>query len=113
MAAPAHLSGDQPPRADHITAAAFKAIAALIHAEAGIALHASKQTMLEGRLSRRARALGIARLEDYCDFVLAEDSRHEELEHLINAVTTNKTDFFREPRHFDPVVARGLERHAG
>ncbi|QDK34031.1 MULTISPECIES: protein-glutamate O-methyltransferase CheR [Sphingomonadaceae] len=89
---------------DRIDPAQFEALAALIHAEAGINLQSSKQTMLEGRLRRRARSTGHASLRDYCAFILDPAVGPHELEHLINAVTTNKTDFFREPRHFDFLV---------
>ncbi|MFC0684610.1 CheR family methyltransferase [Novosphingobium clariflavum] len=89
---------------DRIETAQFHALAALIHAEAGINLQSSKQTMLEGRLRRRARTTGHASLRDYCAFILDPAVSPHELEHLINAVTTNKTDFFREPRHFDYLV---------
>jgi chemotaxis protein methyltransferase CheR len=61
----------------------------------------SKKTMLEGRLRRRLRATGCATLDAYCDFVFGGDNLAAEGVHLINAVTTNKTDFFREPAHFD------------
>ncbi len=53
--------------------------------------------MLEGRLRRRVRDTGTATLNAYCDLLLADPTRNGEIDHLINAVTTNKTDFFREP----------------
>lgn len=90
---------------DRIETAQFHALAALIHAEAGINLQSSKQTMLEGRLRRRARTTGHASLRDYCAFILDPAVSPHELEHLINAVTTNKTDFFREPGHFEYLSA--------
>jgi chemotaxis protein methyltransferase CheR len=54
--------------------------------------------MVEGRLRRRARASG---LTSWRLLPLSTARSGGEREHLINAVTTNKTDFFREPRHFD------------
>ncbi|MET0364588.1 MAG: protein-glutamate O-methyltransferase CheR, partial [Sphingobium sp.] len=68
---------------------------------AGIKMPPTKLTMLEGRLRRRLRATGIASLDAYCTYVLSDEATPEERVHLINAVTTNKTDFFREPKHFD------------
>ena len=89
---------------DRIGTAQFKALAALIHAETGINLKSSKQTMLEGRLRRRARSAGFGAIREYCDHILSPGVSPQEIEHLINAITTNKTDFFREPLHFDVLL---------
>jgi len=63
-----------------------------------------KRTMMETRLRRRLRTLGMATFTQYADFVLdSPDGRGEHL-HLVNAITTNKTDFFRELHHFEYLV---------
>jgi chemotaxis protein methyltransferase CheR len=56
--------------------------------------------MLYARLARRLRALGLETFTDYHRHLQEQDPRGEELRRLINAVTTNKTDFFREAHHF-------------
>ncbi len=58
--------------------------------------------MIDGRLRRRARNLNIAGVNDYCRFLFESSTpeAEKELIHFIDAVTTNKTDFFREPAHF-------------
>jgi len=56
--------------------------------------------MLEGRLRRRMRATQIATLNDYCRYLFEDGGLDAEIIHLIDAVTTNKTEFFREPAHF-------------
>ncbi|KQN94586.1 chemotaxis protein CheR [Sphingomonas sp. Leaf231] len=86
---------------DRLDARDFAQLAALIGEVAGIKMPGGKATMLEGRLRRRVRATGTGTIAAYCDWFFAEGHQGEELTHLINAVTTNKTDFFREPRHFD------------
>lgn len=86
---------------DGISPRNFKKLSAFIYGQSGIRMPASKLTMVEGRLRRRVRALGMPSLDAYCEHVLGDGVSDEELVHLINAVTTNKTDFFREPRHFD------------
>nr|WP_282435872.1 MULTISPECIES: protein-glutamate O-methyltransferase CheR [unclassified Novosphingobium] len=86
---------------DGITPRTFKHLSTFIYDQCGIRMPAAKQTMVEGRLRRRARALEFDTLEAYCRFVLGEGADSDEVVHLINAVTTNKTDFFREPRHFE------------
>ena len=85
---------------DRISAYNFEELARYIHMYAGIRMPPSKKTMLEGRLRRRQRAVGAETLDAYCDYLIADGNIDREREHLINAVTTNKTDFFREPHHF-------------
>jgi chemotaxis protein methyltransferase CheR len=86
---------------DGISQRHFKALAALIYDETGIKMPPSKLTMLEGRLRKRVRAMGLASLDAYCAHVLSDGATPQERVHLLNAVTTNKTDFFREPKHFE------------
>jgi len=78
----------------------FTKVARFIESTTGIRVPPAKKTMVEGRLRRRARALGLANLEEYCRVVFEEGGFDSESVHLIDAVTTNKTDFFREPSHF-------------
>lgn len=61
---------------------------------------AGKSTMLTGRLTKRLRALSLSSFSEYCDFLFSPEGQEEEMVHLINVITTNKTDFFREPSHF-------------
>ena len=56
--------------------------------------------MLEARLRRRVLALRMTSLAEYCRYLFDEGGLDEEAADLINAVTTNKTDFFREAEHF-------------
>jgi chemotaxis protein methyltransferase CheR len=86
----------------------FARLAAHIYDVSGIKMPESKKTMLEGRLRRRMRATDIATLDGYYDFLFADGNLAAEGVHLINAVTTNKTDFFREPAHFDFLVRTAL-----
>ena len=78
----------------------FRRLAELIHSYSGIKMPTGKRTMLEGRLRRRMRVLGIPRLDAYCRFLFEDDGLESEIVHLMDAVTTNKTEFFREPGHF-------------
>ena len=85
----------------------FSRLSTFIHSFAGIRLTPAKKIMLESRLRRRIRALGMSGYAEYCDFVLGH-GKAEETVHLIDVVTTNKTDFFREPQHFDFLVRQAL-----
>lgn len=75
-------------------------ISRLIVRHVGIRLPATKRLMVEGRLRKRMRETGHARLDDYCRFLFDENGLAGELVHVIDAVTTNKTEFFREREHF-------------
>ena len=91
---------------DHLSARDFKRIADLIGEEVGIKLPPTKRLMVEGRLRKRVRALGLGSLDDYGTYLFQRDGLAAERTFLINAVTTNKTDFFREPEHFDLLEQR-------
>jgi chemotaxis protein methyltransferase CheR len=86
----------------------FARLSSLIYAEAGIRLGPEKRTMLEGRLKRRLRALQMDSYACYCDFLFAEGDRGGEKVRFIDVVTTNKTDFFREPVHFEFLAGAAL-----
>jgi chemotaxis protein methyltransferase CheR len=83
-----------------LTAEDFRCIAAMLHADAGIALAVSKATLLYSRLAKRLRALGLTNFRQYCE-LLAEPGEREERGRMLAALTTNVTRFFREPHHFD------------
>jgi chemotaxis protein methyltransferase CheR len=68
----------------------------------------AKKTMLEGRLRRRVAALGLPDVNAYCDHLFEGGDYETELIHLLNVATTNKTDFFREPAHFDFMTQTAL-----
>lgn len=87
-------------RLDQLSAKNFKRLAELIHGYSGIKMPVTKRTMLEGRLRRRMRANRIDTLNAYCGYLFDQGGMESEIIHLIDAVTTNKTEFFREPAHF-------------
>ena len=86
----------------------FTRVRSMIAAYAGISLHDRKQSMVYNRLSRRLRATGLHSFRDYLDWVEAPES--EERERFVNALTTNLTSLFREPHHFDMLVALAKAR---
>jgi chemotaxis protein methyltransferase CheR len=78
----------------------FEKLAKFINGYSGIKMPPNKLTMVEGRLRRRLKATGYATFAQYCHYLFNEDGLEQESVHLIDAVTTNKTEFFREPDHF-------------
>jgi chemotaxis protein methyltransferase CheR len=81
----------------------FIKLSRFIESEVGIKMPPAKKILIESRLQKRLKALSILNFKEYCDYVFKEDSRHELIE-MIDAITTNKTDFMREPAHFDFLV---------
>ena len=79
----------------------FKRLSSFIGNELGIRMPPAKKIMLESRLAKRLKALNFETFKDYCEYFFTESGKKEELQYLINEVTTNKTDFFREPDHFE------------
>ena len=83
-----------------ISSKEFEQFRALIYHECGISLDDSKKPLLVTRLSKRLRTLELDSFQSYYDRVAGETDG-EEFTRLLDLVSTNKTDFFREPKHFD------------
>ena len=86
----------------------FSRLSEFIERELGIKMPPVKRVMLESRLSRRVRSLALPDYSAYVEYVFSEEGARTELIHMIDAVTTNKTDFFREADHFDFLLNRLL-----
>ena len=95
-------------RNESLSTTDFDRLRSLIHAESGITLGPEKKTMLEIRLRRRLHSLQFSSCAEYCSYLFTPNTTDKELVHLVDAVTTNKTDFFREPDHFDHLVSKAL-----
>jgi chemotaxis protein methyltransferase CheR len=91
-----------------ISDSGFRRFSELIYSLCGIKLPPHKKTMLEARLRRRLRSLGFGTFDEYGDYVFSPLGMENELVSMINEVTTNKTDFFREPAHYPFLVDRVL-----
>lgn len=78
----------------------FEEISALVHSLCGINLHSGKKELVRARLGRRLRSLGLGTFDEYTEY-LRNDASGRELTHMLDALSTNFTRFFREPAHFD------------
>ncbi len=79
----------------------FARFSNFIQGNFGIKMPEVKKTMLESRLQKRLRQLGLYNFEEYGEYVFSPEGLEKELVHMVDQVTTNKTDFFREPAHFE------------
>lgn len=79
----------------------FKRLSSFIYQEYGIKMPEVKKTMLQSRLHKRLRELNMTTYKDYIEYLFSKEGQQSEVIHMIDMVSTNKTDFFREPVHFD------------
>lgn len=86
----------------------FDKFSLFIHSNLGIKMPPQKKSMLEARLRKRLRALGMASFEEYREYFFSDEGMPKEIVSLCDVVTTNKTDFFREPAHFDYMTRAAL-----
>ena len=93
---------------ESISNADFARLKNLIYAQSGINLNADKRTMLELRIKRRLRSLHLNSSAEYCDYLFGPQGQKEEIASLLDVVSTNKTDFFREPDHFEFLAQKAL-----
>ncbi|MDR0665523.1 MAG: protein-glutamate O-methyltransferase CheR [Helicobacteraceae bacterium] len=86
--------------ATNISGAEFKLFQDYVYKNVGISLADHKITLVQGRLSKRLRALGLNSYKEYYDYMIADRSGEEEYQ-LISAISTNVTQFFRESSQWD------------
>ncbi|HOS38982.1 MAG TPA: protein-glutamate O-methyltransferase [Spirochaetota bacterium] len=95
-------AGDEMP--DHL----FEKFSSMIYRECGIHLPRHKKIMLAARLNKRVRALGLDSYDAYHEYVSSEGRTGAEFVRMIDAVSTNKTEFFRERAQFDFLTGEAL-----
>jgi chemotaxis protein methyltransferase CheR len=83
-----------------LSAQAYEFLANLVYERSHIRLGADRQALVAGRLRQRLQVLGLADYEEYC-VLLRSPAGADEIDSLIDLISTNHTHFFREPSHFD------------
>ncbi len=112
--------GDFPPSAPSRTtrrellreAEACSYVVDLVYERSRVRLHDGKQALIRARLGKRVRLHGFTCLADYCDW-LRESPDSEEITHVVDALTTNFTNFLREEDHFRFLVQEALPARLG
>ncbi|MBF0452916.1 MAG: chemotaxis protein CheR [Candidatus Magnetomorum sp.] len=84
----------------------FKLFSMFIYDQCGIKLPMIKKTMLSVRLAKRLRLLKMISFRKYYEYVKSGEGMKKELIHMIDVVTTNKTNFFREAKHFEVLTEK-------
>ena len=78
----------------------YRTISSYIEKTVGIRMPEVKRIMVQSRLFGRLKALGLSNFSDYIDYAFNRDKSGNEIILLTDALTTNKTEFFRENDHF-------------
>ncbi len=91
-----------------MTEADFRQLSRFVQETWGIKLPINKKLMLEGRLRRRLVQLQMADYREYCEYLFSQEGHDREAREMIDLVSTNKTDFFREAEHFNYLVEQTL-----
>ena len=92
---------------ENAEAEACQYIAELAYDRCRIRLHKGKEALILARLGKRMRARGFSTLPEYCEFLRTE-ADEDEFTNVIDALTTNFTNFLREPEHFKFLIEKAL-----
>lgn len=82
----------------------FQVFRELIFKKAGITLSHGKKNLLQTRLRGRVKDLALKDFSSYKNYLVSLPEKDPEWQVFINQLTTNKTNFFREPKHFNFLV---------
>jgi chemotaxis protein methyltransferase CheR len=88
--------------------AEFQFLRDFVYQHCGISLGDQKRQLVQGRLLRRLRALGLKDFSSYCELLRKDPDG--ELGELASVISTNVTSFFREMHHYDLLVSELLPR---
>lgn len=78
----------------------YRTICQTLYRITGISVQPGKEGLIQSRIARRLRALDLDNYGEYVGYLLGPEGGRE-ISDFVDALTTNKTDFFREQSHFD------------
>ena len=90
----------------------FTRLSTFVTREYGIKLPLSKKSMLESRLNKKVKSLGLKSYSEFLNHIFSDEGKSEDLLQVVDLITTNKTDFFREKHHFDFLTKEFLPTYA-
>lgn len=97
---------------EEMSSSVFERFRDLIYENSGIVLAENKRPLVKARIQKRMRALGLIEYREYLSRVMA-DASGSELQHLLDAISTNVTSFYRERHHFEfmgPMLTNWLDQ---
>lgn len=93
----------------------FRRISEFIQNNFGIKLPDQKRIMVQGRLHKRLAALEMNNFSSYVKYLFSEEGMNKEIPVMVDLISTNKTNFFRESAHFntltDVALTDFVEKH--
>ncbi|MCK5277418.1 MAG: methyltransferase domain-containing protein, partial [Cyclobacteriaceae bacterium] len=90
----------------------FNILSDYIYGNFGIKMPPVKRIMLQSRLHKRLRFLNMSDFGEYIDYLFSPEGKKTEITEMMNVVSTNKTDFFREAAHFEFIENHILPKYA-
>ncbi|MBK9518767.1 MAG: protein-glutamate O-methyltransferase CheR [Anaeromyxobacter sp.] len=88
----------------------FKEFQAIAYQKAGIFLRDGKAALVQARLAKRLRELGLSSEREYLERLRVDGD--DEVVLFLDAISTNFTKFYREPDHFETLRECILEQKA-
>ncbi|NLT51741.1 MAG: chemotaxis protein CheR [Ignavibacteria bacterium] len=88
-------------KAETLSKEDFLKLSRFIYQLSGIKMPESKKILVEARLRKRLKDLNIQSFKKYCEFLFSEEGSRNEITQMVDVITTNKTDFYREPKQFE------------
>lgn len=79
----------------------FERLSAYVTTQFGIKLPEGKKSMLESRLNKKLKSLGCTSYQEFMELIFSKEGLIHIMPSVVDLITTNKTDFFREPQHFE------------
>ncbi|MEL7587681.1 MAG: CheR family methyltransferase [Prolixibacteraceae bacterium] len=83
----------------------FLRLGGLLTERYGIKMPPEKKILFQSRLQKRLLELEMTSFQEYGEFILNPLNTESELTRMVDYLSTNKTDFFREVRHFDLILS--------
>lgn len=83
---------------EQLTDSEFNLVVAIAAEDAGLAIPVSKKSLVQSRVARRMREIGVKNRNDYFNGLETDTNERSE---LIYVLTTNVSHFYREPHHYD------------
>lgn len=83
-------------------------VSKIVSEQTGVILGEKQKGMVQGRIGRRLREVGVATHDEYLKYIKA--NLEKETQFLVSLLTTHHTFFFREFEHFEHLLEKTIPR---